>query len=697
ILFCIASLHCAAQLHATNYGYTDKSSYRSGETVVFYTKSVSGSTTTSFTLYNLDHSQTSTIINGFSTDDQPNLPNAANEPWKIGFQYQPTNTWIVPPLSATFKSGYYLLDNKIPIIIKGDNTSVDNITIVCATNTINAYTASGGHSLYDAGTTTTYTTVSFQRPQYQAAYAFSDDGFLDWVRTYAANHNPVYHLNFISDMDMDDWNEIASAKLLILPGHSEYWTRQARLNFDRFVDAGKDALILSGDTQGGQVRYEDQFGVPDNTKLTVYRGAYWGSATGHFANDPILSTDPLHYTCQWGAPFLKYSIRNSIGSEFIRGGYGHRYISLYNYTVDSHYHGFHLIQDNTQSPLLANTSLQIHDVVSIPPSYEEYDGTLIKTNMNGQPLDANGNLITDATIQDPVLDISALGFYRGEIVGYDYGEPYYVDPHVYNPDNSENGNPHYNHRERCYYPLMVFKKTFTSGTIVNVNSSYWCNNSDGAWTTGSPLRPTITANMINLVMQNQSLFSSLTPDPNFIIVSPAYTSVSYSACSGGSITFTPHGIFLDQAYKIDNGYTWEDNIWTNTTYHNGINGDGLQPFNNNTYNLTSASVDNTCLIYQARLANSANPENDKDNQQNDELNFSLYPNPATGKFNLQIQSANKEEKNISILNSIGQEIFHKEKFTDQSTAIDLTSNPKGIYFVKITDGEKTITKKIVLL
>jgi hypothetical protein len=693
ILFFLAAIYCSAQTPIIQEGYTDKSSYRSGDIALLYLSSdIPG--TIDLHLYGISYPTTPlyTLVSNVNVLHQ--VPTTAS-PWEDGYGYQQFITCTIP---STIPSGYYMIENKVPIIIKGDNTAANNITIVCGTNTINAYTGSGGASLY-IPTNPGITTVSFHRPQLRSAYSYFDDGFLDWVRTWAS-----YPLNFISDADMDKFDqncqcnpEIANAKLLIVPGHSEYWTRQARVNFDRFVDGdfqnnilGRDALILSGNTMWMQVRYEDESENPDDTKLTCYRGAHWGSSsTSHWADDPILSTDPLHYTCHWGSPFLKYSIRGSLGSEFVRGGYGNL----------SHYNGFHMLMNDTQSPLLANTNIQINDVVTTNILYEEYDGTLVKTDLDGRPLDANGNLITDATTQDPELDMSALGFYRAEIIGYDYGEPCYVDPHVFNPDIN---TP--NHRERCYYPLMVFKKTSSSGTIINTNTTRWCsyeppnNSNHSSWTANSPKRQKITENMISLLMTNQNVFSNSTL-PNFITVSPAYTSVSYSACSGGSITFTPHGIYLDQAYKIDNGYTWREDIWVNNTgsYFDGINGNGLQPYDNSVYNFTLASVDNNCTTYQPRVDNSAHTENDYDNDQTDELKFSLYPNPTTNKFIMQMKSADAGIKDISIYTSIGTEIFHLVKSTAAKTAIDLSAHPKGIYFVKVTEGEKTGVKKIVLM
>jgi hypothetical protein len=204
------------------------------------------------------------------------------------------------PSLASLKSGYYLLDNNIPIIIKGNLNS--DIVILCCTNTDEAYSETGGYSFYNSNQNAS-TTLSFHRPIQRQGLM---DGFLKWIWT------TNYNINMISDMDMDDYSEIEHAKLLIIIGHSEYWTRQARINFDRFVDSGNSALILSGNTMWWQVRYSD-----DKTQLTCHRGYDWNGGSFPCCYDDDDTCDPLLNTIHWNTPSLKYSILGSIGAYFL--------------------------------------------------------------------------------------------------------------------------------------------------------------------------------------------------------------------------------------------------------------------------------------------------------------------------------------------------------------------------------------------
>ncbi len=96
-----------------------------------------------------------------------------------------------------------------------------------------------------------------------------------------------------------------------------------------------------------------------------------------------------------------------------------------------------------------------------------------------------------------------------------------------------------------------------------------------------------------------------------------------------------------------------------------------------------------------RLGQSAGDNNKK--LKIDNMNF--YPNPNNGKFNLSFNLAEKGDAEISILNTEGK-IVYKEKLANftgnYDKEIDISKNAKGIYFVKVEQGQNTQMKKIVL-
>jgi subtilisin-like proprotein convertase family protein len=73
----------------------------------------------------------------------------------------------------------------------------------------------------------------------------------------------------------------------------------------------------------------------------------------------------------------------------------------------------------------------------------------------------------------------------------------------------------------------------------------------------------------------------------------------------------------------------------------------------------------------------------------------IYPNPSNGKFTIDITGAQMTHNTLEIYNVLGERVFQSE-LTAQKSEIDLSSSPKGIYFVKIFAGAIPIVEKIVL-
>ena len=71
----------------------------------------------------------------------------------------------------------------------------------------------------------------------------------------------------------------------------------------------------------------------------------------------------------------------------------------------------------------------------------------------------------------------------------------------------------------------------------------------------------------------------------------------------------------------------------------------------------------------------------------------IYPNPTNGKINIKFN--NKLIDNFILTNAIGQ-IIMKKDITESEIFIDLSKQPKGIYFINFT-GDKTLEKKQIIL
>ncbi len=76
-----------------------------------------------------------------------------------------------------------------------------------------------------------------------------------------------------------------------------------------------------------------------------------------------------------------------------------------------------------------------------------------------------------------------------------------------------------------------------------------------------------------------------------------------------------------------------------------------------------------------------------------------YPNPSLGKFTISLRNSVARDLHLQVFNVLG-EIKYQERINNivnnYSKQIDLSKFSKGVYFVKIHNGEKIHTEKIVI-
>lgn len=415
-------------------GYTDEWCYNVGDTVNLYLTSNIQQGTITIPVKDVN---SAAISNFQAVIAKQAMSNA--KPWLNGFGFNKTASFKI---GSTFKSGYYSLNHTIPFIVKGNNNLQHDITVVYPSNTVDAYNANGGKSLYRPHIPTRSYVVSFLRPKDpgQESYWLP---FLKWI------NNQPYDINYITDQEMDDYKNIEKSKVLIIIGHSEYWTRRGRENFDKFVEGGKNALILSGNTMWWQVRYNMQKKI-----MICYKDKLI---------DPLANT--LYTTYQWNDSSLNYSPLNSTGVTF--AGYGN--------VLNNRWNGYKIVEEN--SPLFEGTGLTNGQILSVPTF--EYDGAPLVKNIN------------PGSNEIPVLDKQKLNFNKVELLGYDFTCRDYTGK-----DTSK----------KSVATFIVFQPRAASGTVVNVASENWCSSTGIDGTDKGRIR-LITNNMINKSLAGSTLFA----------------------------------------------------------------------------------------------------------------------------------------------------------------------------------------------
>lgn len=86
----------------------------------------------------------------------------------------------------------------------------------------------------------------------------------------------------------------------------------------------------------------------------------------------------------------------------------------------------------------------------------------------------------------------------------------------------------------------------------------------------------------------------------------------------------------------------------------------------------------------------------------DELAFaqaiSLFPNPAIQKAAVQFDFSEKVDLTISITNTVGQEVYRSELNNTKNgiAELDVSNFASGVYFVKLSEGQNQMTKRLIV-
>ncbi len=179
------------------------------------------------------------------------------------------------------------------------------ILLQLATNTYNAYTNWGGHSLYSYHDRDGLQghRVSFDRPL--------SSQFSKWELPLAkwAEENG-YQIDYAVNSDLEFHPEILPHYQLVLSvGHDEYWSSPMRDHLEKYIADGGNVAFFSGNTCCWQVRSED-----DGRALTCWK--QW------FNVDPLYRQgDHRLLSTAWSHHLVQRPENELTGVGFLWGGY----------------------------------------------------------------------------------------------------------------------------------------------------------------------------------------------------------------------------------------------------------------------------------------------------------------------------------------------------------------------------------------
>lgn len=233
--------------------------------------------------------------------------------WPVGFSVEVPQEWKSGYYEARFVGDVDTADGTALqvtgttfFVVRASNPGESSsILLQLSTNTYNAYTNWGGHSLYSYHDRDGLQghRVSFDRPL-SSQFPKWEAPFVRWAESNG------YILDFAVNSDLEFHPEILPHyKLLLSVGHDEYWSSPMRDNLEAYIASGGNVAFFSGNTCCWQVRSEDE-----GRALTCWKQA--------FVLDPLFRTgDPGLLSTAWSHHLVGRPENELTGVGFLWGGY----------------------------------------------------------------------------------------------------------------------------------------------------------------------------------------------------------------------------------------------------------------------------------------------------------------------------------------------------------------------------------------
>jgi hypothetical protein len=79
--------------------------------------------------------------------------------------------------------------------------------------------------------------------------------------------------------------------------------------------------------------------------------------------------------------------------------------------------------------------------------------------------------------------------------------------------------------------------------------------------------------------------------------------------------------------------------------------------------------------------------------------MAVFPNPGTGKFNLQVNLRGEDNLDIRVFDLLGKEVFGRQGIQTNgtySTLIDLSAFPEGVYYLRVKATSMQEVRKLII-
>ena len=194
--------------------------------------------------------------------------------------------------------------------------------------------------------------------------------------------------------------------------------------------------------------------------------------------------------------------------------------------------------------------------------------------------------------------------------------------------------------------------------------------------------------------QYQVSGSGTCPSTSIVTVDNYPASSSASAGPDQHICETTHSVVIGSPALNGATYSWSPSgSLNNATY--------AQPTatvsSNTTYTMTctdkcgNVSTDQVVVYYTSTCARrTMSPEAAAMLEDGD---VSVYPNPNNGSFTVDVHST--ASKNVYVYDAMGKLVFSMDQTAENIIPVDLSTQPDGIYMIRVVTADSVVTEKII--
>lgn len=233
--------------------------------------------------------------------------NGGNLNWGNAYNISIPSDWKSGLYSLTFSNSAGTHTEYLTIR-QGQAGSRAKVLVLNGDTTKLAYSPIGGKSLYEYNSTggQPATNVSLDRPVGVGTWTEYNQ-FITWLE----QNSIAYESASMTDLHRNP-GLLGNYNLVLIPDHNEYWTKEMRDAWDKYLAEGGNAAIFSGNTMWWQIRL-------NGSQMICYKNA---------AKDPLYGVDNSRVTVKWYSEPVNQPENTSIGVSFRHAGY-HNFETYY--------------------------------------------------------------------------------------------------------------------------------------------------------------------------------------------------------------------------------------------------------------------------------------------------------------------------------------------------------------------------------